>query len=149
MGKEIEKAWPRVGIGLIVVRDGKVLLGKRKGNHGAGYWSTCGGHLEFGESVEACAMRELTEETGLKALSLTLGPWVNNIIGEKHYLTVFVFIDQFEGKPQNLEPDKCEGWVWMDWDNLPEPLFPSVRSLVDKMTLPRLKMRTYTQESLL
>lgn len=109
MGKEIEKAWPRVGIGLIVVRDGKVLLGKRKGNHGAGYWSTCGGHLEFGESVEACAMRELTEETGLKALSLTLGPWVNNIIGEKHYLTVFVFIDQFEGKPQNLEPDKCEG----------------------------------------
>ncbi len=52
----------------------EILLGQRKGAHGAGTWATPGGHLEFGESVKACATRELLEETGLKPLSFRLGP---------------------------------------------------------------------------
>lgn len=46
---------------------------------------------------------------------------------------------QFEGEPKLLEPDKCEGWQWFDWDSLPEPLFPSVESLIKKVGLKRLK----------
>ena len=57
---------PQVGVGVLILRDGKVLLGRRKGSHGAGCWSAPGGHLEFGETLEDCAAREVLEETGLK-----------------------------------------------------------------------------------
>ena len=122
---------PRVGVGVCVVQEGEVLLGKRKGAHGAGEWSFPGGHLEFGETVEECAARELSEETGLKTLSLKLGPWTSDIIEEtKHYITFFVFVTQFEGELQLLEPHKCEGWQWFEWDHFPAPLFPTIRSFM-------------------
>lgn len=125
---------PRIGIACLVQKEGKVLLGQRKGAHGVGTWAPSGGHLEFGETVEACATRELLEETGLEALSLRLGPWVENLMedGQKHYITLFVFIDDFRGEPALLEPDKCEGWEWFTWDNLPQPLFPSITSVIAK-----------------
>lgn len=125
---------PRVGIACVVQRDGKFLLGQRIGAHGTDSWATPGGHLEFGESVEACALRELLEETGLKALSCKLGPWVENVMeeGQKHYITIFVLIDQFIGEPDLLEPDKCKGWHWFSPENLPEPLFPSITSVIAK-----------------
>ncbi len=52
--------------------------------------------------------------------------------GQKHYITIFVFIDSFEGEPAFLEPNKCEGWEWFTWNNLPQPLFPSISSALDK-----------------
>lgn len=130
---------PEVGVGVVVIQEGKVLLGKRKGSHGAGDWSFSGGHLEFEEGVEECAFRELLEETGLKALSLQLGPWTNDIISGKHYITLFAFVDRFEGIPALLEPHKCEGWSWFDWNDLPKPLFPPIRSLIQKIGIAELK----------
>lgn len=125
---------PRIGVACVVQNDGKVLLGQRKGAHAVGFWGFPGGHLEFGETVETCAARELLEETGLRPLSLRLGPWVENLMedGQKHYITIFVFIDSFVGEPALLEPDKCEGWEWFTWDNLPEPLFSPIPSLMLK-----------------
>lgn len=131
---------PRVGVGIGVINDGKVLLGKRKGAHGAGKWSFVGGHLEFRETVEECAKRELAEETGLNALSFQLGPWTNDVIEEtKHYLTIFVFVNQFDGTLSLKEPHKCEGWEWFEWDAMPSPLFTPVRSLIKKMGIEQLK----------
>ncbi|HAB98411.1 MAG TPA: DNA mismatch repair protein MutT [Parachlamydiales bacterium] len=134
MGNEALR--PKVGVGVIVFREGKILLGKRKGSHVEGAWATPGGHLEFGETVEECACRELLEETGLKALSWRLGPWVNDVMEQtKHYVTLFVFVDEVEGDVQLLEPDKCEGWQWFAPHSIPSPLFPSVQSLMKKVTL--------------
>ncbi len=131
---------PRVGVGVAVVKNGLVLLGKRKGAHGAGLWSVTGGHLEFGESVEECAKRELEEETGLKARSVILGPWVANVMEQnKHYVTLYTFVPAFEGILQLREPDKCEGWQWFAWDALPAPLFPTVLSMIQKMGLEQLR----------
>lgn len=129
----MENKIPRVGVGVIVINDGKVLLGKRKNSLGEGYWSACGGHLEYGETIEECAARELLEETGLKAQAIRLGTWTNNIIEGKHYVTVFVFVDSFEGVPQLMEPDKCEGWIWFEREEIPTPLFPTVCSLIEKV----------------
>lgn len=138
--ENIEKKRPKVGVGLTVVQNGRLLVGKRKGAHGAGEWAFAGGHLEFGESVEECARRELAEETGLKALSIRLGPWTADIIEkDKHYITLFVFIDDFEGELQLMEPHKCEGWHWFAWEEFPTPLFAPVSSLIEKVGIEELK----------
>jgi len=135
-----EKMRPRIGVGVLVEKQGKVLLGKRKGSHGAFTWGAPGGHLELGEKVEECAKRELLEETGLKAVAVTLGPWVEDVMenGKKHYITLFVKIDQFEGELQLLEPDKCEGWEWFSWDQLPHPLFPPLVSYLKLGRVPKI-----------
>ena len=57
---------PKVGVGVAVFQEGRILLGKRKGAHGDGEWGFPGGHLELGETVEECARRELFEETGMQ-----------------------------------------------------------------------------------
>jgi len=63
---------PRVGIGIVLLRGDEVLLVKRGKPPGVGQWSLPGGAQELGETAEACARRELFEETGLEAGPLQL-----------------------------------------------------------------------------
>jgi len=124
---------PRVGVGVLLLRDGRVLLGERRGAHGAGTWALPGGHLEFGESPASTATRELAEETGLVARQLQPGPYTSDMIEGRHYITLFVQVTA-EGEPQRLEPDKCSGWSWWPWAALqsapPGPLFGPLATLV-------------------
>jgi 8-oxo-dGTP diphosphatase len=55
---------PYVGIGGIIVHEGRVVLVKRRFEPLAGQWSIPGGAVETGETLEACLIREMTEETG-------------------------------------------------------------------------------------
>lgn len=54
---------PRVGVGAMVVRDGKILLVKRGVEPGLGLWAIPGGTLKIGETLRECAAREILEET--------------------------------------------------------------------------------------
>jgi len=121
----------RVGVGVIVVRDGHVLLGERRGSHGAGTWALPGGNLDFGESVEDCARRELLEETGLRLSSVHPAPYTVDHFRDdgKHYVTLFVEALGVTGKPALLEPDKCCGWSWFGWDEFPGPVFGPLATL--------------------
>ncbi len=122
---------PRVGVGVIIIRNGRILLGKRIGSHGAGTWALPGGHLEYGEAVEDCAVREVLEETGLLIRVTGRGPYTSDVFSEeqKHYVTLFVEALCNEGEPGILEPDKCLSWQWFYWSALPEPKFPPLASL--------------------
>lgn len=127
-----DKQHPRVGVGILIEKEGQVLLGKRKGGHGDSTWSLPGGHLEFGETVKECATRELLEETGLQLISCSLGPWIETVIKNEshHFISLFVIVDQFEGTAKNLEAHKCDGWHWFAWDQLPTPLFAPLAAFV-------------------
>jgi len=125
---------PKVGMAIILIKDGKVLLGKRKGSHGDGDWSFPGGHLEFFEGFKDCLLRELKEETGLIAEFIDNNPvYVTNDFFKdenKHYITLFMRAKYVSGEPENKEPDKCEGWEWFEWSSLPDNLFLPIKNLI-------------------
>jgi 8-oxo-dGTP diphosphatase len=113
----------RIGVGVIVLRGGRVLLGLRRGSRGSGTWALPGGHLEPGESVEQCAVREAREETGLEIRPLARGPTSEDLIEGVRYVTHFVVARSEAGEPEAREPEKCPRWSWFRWSELPEPLF--------------------------
>ena len=123
---------PKVGVGVIIRRSSRVLLGRRKGTHGSGTWQFPGGHLHYGESVEECARRELREETGLLLEEVHLGPYTNDIFDEAncHYVTLYAVGDSLTGDAELREPDKCEEWAWFEWSCLPRPLFLPIKNLL-------------------
>jgi len=114
---------PKVGISVMVVKDGKVLLGKRKGSHGAGEYAFTGGHLEYMESFEDCAQRETLEESGVNIKNIKF-QFIMNLLSfaPKHYVHIGLVADWESGEPVNLEPESCEGWDWYRMDKLPEPM---------------------------
>jgi len=123
---------PLVGIAVIVIKDNRVLLGKRKSSHGAGTWAFPGGHLEFKESIADCAVREVLEETGVCIKNLKCGPYTNDIFESegKHYVTLFVLADYDSGTPQVKEPHKCEKWEWSEWPPKLQPCFLPIENLL-------------------
>ena len=122
---------PKVGVGVLVVENGRILLGRRRGALGAGTWAAPGGKLEFGETVEACAKRELLEETSLQLEHHRFGPYTNDIFEDEgeHYVTVFIIALKVSGHVKLREPDKCEGWKWFEVSALPSPLYMPLQAL--------------------
>jgi|GEM_PF-486430 len=127
----------RIGIGVVVVNDkGQILLGKRnktekRESHKINYdwdWSLPGGGLDFGESFEECAIREVKEETNLDIEN----PHVisvyndNKRVGNEsfaHWVTIGMRSIKYSGEMNANEPDKYTEWKWFDLDKLPEKIF--------------------------
>ncbi len=115
----------RTAVCLILVRDGKALLGKRRG-WGSGTWCFPAGHVEKGEAQETCAIREALEETGIIVSREALryaGKAENVFVDRGAYTTHFYYACEFAGEAENLEPEKCDGWHWFPLGKLPSPLF--------------------------
>lgn len=123
---------PFIGVAVIVYKDGNVLLGQRKNSHGSGTWAFPGGHLEYQEKVEACAKREVFEETNLVIKNIKHVAYTNDIFNQeqKHYVTLFVSAQYESGDLEIKEPDKCEKWGWFYWDKLPEPMFLPLKNFL-------------------
>ncbi|KAK1821813.1 hypothetical protein LTR12_003689 [Friedmanniomyces endolithicus] len=111
-----------------------------------GTYALPGGHLDFGESFEQCAAREVKEETGLNVQDVRFLTATNTVFGDagKHYVTIFMTamvvanIDGSVPEPQRLEPDKCEGWSWCTFSELrkmpaqDKKLFEPLHSLMEQ-----------------
>jgi len=121
-----------VGIGVMVIKNGKVLVGKRKGSFAPGKYAWPGGKLHYMESFEDCARREVREEAGIEIENIRFLRLMNfKDHAPKHFVDIGLAADWKSGEPKVMEPDKCEGWDWYDIDSLPEPLFECEYSDVD------------------
>lgn len=111
----------------MIIKEGKVLLGKRKGSHGAGEYAWPGGHMEYMESFEECAKREVQEETGMEICNIRFLRLLNlKDYAPKHYVDIGLIADWKSREPITMEPDKIEGWAWYEIDHLPKPLFSTI-----------------------
>jgi 8-oxo-dGTP diphosphatase len=122
---------PRVGVGVLVVRNNLLLLGKRCGKHMPGYYAAPGGHLETGESFVQCARREILEETGLRATDVRLLCIGHYKFGDRQYVDIDMIATCPDGDPLAKEPDKCAEWSWYEMDSLPSPLFVVTKRMID------------------
>ena len=81
-------------------------------------------------------MREVKEETGLNIEKIEVVKLINSVILDgphpSHFVIVLVraVLSDPNQEPANAEPDKCEGWAWYEWSNLPRPLFQPFESLM-------------------
>ena len=131
---------PGVGVGVMILKDNKVLLGKRHGDplkadselHGEGSWTMPGGKLHFKEGLDEAACREVSEETGvkiekekLKVISVT-----NDTIEDAHFVTIGFLYKGPAEEPRVMEPDEIVEWRWFDLDNLPDPIFFPSRKII-------------------
>jgi 8-oxo-dGTP diphosphatase len=129
---------PRIGVGVLVIKGDRLLLIKRQGVHGQGTWSTPGGHLEYGESPEACAARETMEETGVEIANVRALGFTNDLFKESglHYITLWMRGEHASGEAVVAAPYEASEVAWFAGDALPEPLFLPLRNLVTGKSYP-------------
>ncbi|MBI5033229.1 MAG: NUDIX domain-containing protein [Chloroflexi bacterium] len=123
---------PRVGVALIVTYDDHVLLIKRKGSHGEGTWAVPGGHLEYGESPEDCAIRETQEEVNVQVTDVRFRAITNDVFETegKHYITIWME-GKFSGGEPVIRDVKVAEAGWFSWIALPQPLFLPLQNLLN------------------
>ena len=115
---------PKVGMGVLIFKEGKVLVGKRAGEYAGGEYAFPGGHIEYMESFEECVRREVREEVGIEVKNIKFLNVANvTTYAPKHYINVEFTADWESGEPQTLEPDKITDWQWCSIDAIPKPLF--------------------------
>ena len=113
-----------ISVDVFIFKNGSVLLGKRKNKYTHDYtYAPPGGHLDIGETLRECALREVKEETGLSIVLDDAMVIHENYTQKKHYVIIGFKAKWIKGRPKVLEPQKCIGWDWYALDNLPEPLF--------------------------
>jgi mutator protein MutT len=108
---------PVVGVGAIIIHEGKILLEKRKNAPGKGRWSIPGGLVEIGESTEHAVTREVKEETGLDVEEPRLVDVVDDVsLDEKgtvkyHFVIVDYIINVMRGVPKAASDADELKWV--------------------------------------
>jgi len=113
--------WPKVGVAAMIIKDGKVLMGKRKNTHGSGDLAFPGGKMEHMESIEECVRHEVREEAGIEIKNIKFLRLLNlKGYPPKHFVDIGFVADWASGEPTVMEPEKCEGWDWYPLNAIPK-----------------------------
>lgn len=128
--------FPGLGVGLVILRDRKILLYKRMRAPEAGHWSIVGGKVDHMEPAEFAARREAEEETGLGIGRVDLlGP--TELITEaegQHWISLLYIAAEVDGEPQLTEPDKLSAFGWFTRDDLPQPLSAFAQAAISHLS---------------
>ena len=124
-------------VNIYIVRDGKVLLGRRQNTEWMnGYLCPPGGRMQPDETPRQAAVRELEEEVGLKlAVDDLQFACVADRSSDVHSVAYEFVIDGHGLKPVNAEPSLCSELVWADMHDLPEDLIADFRDIINRSLL--------------
>ena len=127
----------KIGIGVMLLDDGKILLGRRATNKkdtGGIYetdcWALPGGKQEYDETFFEGAKREVKEETNLDIDKLELFGVADDIQPDRHYITMHVIAREFSGKLKVMEPGSEDEWRWFSLDKLPDNLYSPAEKFI-------------------
>jgi 8-oxo-dGTP diphosphatase len=110
----------------VILRNGdKILLSQRGGPYGYGRWHAPSGKLDQGETARAGAARELREETAVEVDPEHLR--LVHVVHHKQSETIerigmFFEATEWQGEPENREPEKCLALQWFSVHELPEDI---------------------------
>lgn len=133
-----EKRKPGIGVGVMILKDNKVLLGLRNPDkikssselQGHGTWTMPGGKVEYMERLLDSAKRELFEETNLICNDLEMFCVNDDMTETAHYVTIGFIAKDYTGEIKVMEPDTILEWKWFDIDNLPSNMYmPSLKCI--------------------
>ncbi len=108
---------PRVAVGAVVFKDGKVLLVRRGKAPSEGEWAIPGGSVRLGESLQAAAEREILEETGI-VIRAKEPIYVFETIEKDdagqirfHYVVIDLMAEYLSGEPIAADDASDARWV--------------------------------------
>ena len=133
----IYEVLPKVSVATMVIKNGnQVLLGKRRGGTYDGFYAFPGGQLELYEDFMYCAKRELVEECGQGfVVSEPHFFCFTNVIDQekqKHFIAITMLAEWQSGDPIVAVPERCFGWEWFSFDNLPTTIFSHNRQAIEQ-----------------
>ena len=129
---------PAPGVVVVIEKDGKVLLGRRRGGFGKGKWGLPQGYIEFDENFLTAAIREVKEETGLDVeVHSILNVVSNQLTPELHTLAIVLLAHVVAG-----EPSAGDDVDVLQWASLSEPL-PDMAFEADRIIIERYRKVDY------
>lgn len=122
---------PKVGVGVVVLADNKILLIKRAMQPNRGKWSLPAGYLDYGEDPQATAAREVLEETNLQvAITDLVGVYHNAQVLEQGGASIFILYRAHLIDGELRAGDDAAAAAFFSPDDLPELAFDSTRDAV-------------------
>lgn len=120
---------------LLLIKDNQILLEKR--NFGTKLeYGLVGGHVEPNETLKQAAAREAFEEVGVKVdpRQISFQYFIDRRLENEHKIHFFFYTDQWQGTPDNKEPDKHIDIAWHPLDKLPGELAPLAKLAIQSLS---------------
>ncbi len=129
----------RVGLGIMIIDDNKVLLGHRTnkrtdtgGIFEPDSWTLPGGKQEYDETIFEGAIREVKEETNLDIDDLEVFSASDDIQPDRHFVTIQIIAHKYSGELKIMEETKEDKWEWFSFDELPDNLYTPSKKFIEK-----------------
>jgi mutator protein MutT len=106
-----------IGVGALVLKEGRMLLVKRSQEPSKGKWSVPGGRLELGETISEAVKREVFEECGVQIEIVRILDVMDNILRDDdgriryHFVLIDLLANYLSGEPEaQSDAEECR-WV--------------------------------------